>query len=84
MQGATPKLAFQNVKYTNHQYIDLPVPTKEIGNYSRLLNFLNGSIQNKCVDMENVHVLVDESSHSSWTELLGKHGGLQEYELRRD
>ena len=34
--------------------------------------------------MENVHVLVNESSRSSWTELFGKPGGLQEHELRGD
>ena len=33
-----------------------------------LLNNLNGSINDKCVDMENVQVFVYESSHSSWTE----------------
>ena len=31
---------------------DLPIPTKEFGNYSSLLNFFDGSIKNKCVDME--------------------------------
>ena len=32
--------------------------------------------------MGNVHVFVNESSHSSWTELFGEPGGLQEHELR--
>ena len=59
---------------------DLSVPAKEVGNHSKLPNFLNGSIQNKCIDMGNVHVLVDESSHSSWAELFN----VQEHELRRD
>ena len=49
---------------------DLSDPAKEIRNVSRILKFLNGSIKNKCVDMVYVHVFVDESSHSSWTELL--------------
>ena len=61
---------------------DLPFHAREFGNYSRLLNILNGSIQDKCVHMENVHVFVDESSHASWTELLGELGVLQEHELR--
>ena len=30
----------------------------------------------------NVHVFVNESSHSSWTELYDEPGGLQEHELR--
>ena len=32
--------------------------------------------------MKDVHVLIDESSHKSWAELLDKPGGLQEHELR--
>ena len=32
--------------------------------------------------MENVHVFVNESSHSSLTELFGNPGGLQKHELR--
>ena len=36
----------------------------------------------QCVDMGNVHVFVNESSHSSWTELFGEFGDLQEHELR--
>ena len=59
----------------------LPLPTKEVGSYSRMLNIFNGSIK-KWVDMENVHVFVNESSHSSSTELFREHGGLQEKELR--
>ena len=34
--------------------------------------------------MENVHVFVDESSHSFWAELLGKPWGLRVHELRGD
>ena len=37
---------------------DLSVLAK-VGNVSRRLNFLDASMQNKCVDMVNVHVLVD-------------------------
>ena len=46
--------------------------------------FSDGSIKNKCDDTEDVHVLIDESSHSSWAELSGKLGGLQEHKLRGD
>ena len=35
------------------------------------------AIKTFCVDMENVHVFVNESSHSSWTELFGELGGSQ-------
>ena len=34
--------------------------------------------------MVKVHVFVNESSHSSWTEIFGEPGGLQEHELRRN
>ena len=58
------------------------IPTEEVGNSSRLLTILNGSIKDKCVDMVNGHVFVNESSHSSWIELFGDLWGLQEHELR--
>ena len=41
------------------------------------------ALKTKCVDLENVHVFVNESSHSSWTELFGEPGGLQEHELQQ-
>ena len=89
MQGATPKPELQNMRYTNHQFMTkiFQFLQKSLGitaDYSRPLNFFDGSIKNKCVDMGNVHVLVDESSQTSWAELLGKPGGLQEHELRGD
>ena len=61
---------------------DLPFLTKEVGIYSRILNSFNGSIKDKCVDMVNVHVFVNEISSSSWTKLFGEVGSLQEHELR--
>ena len=60
----------------------LPFPKKEIGDNSRTLNNVDGSIEDKCVEMGNVHVFVNESSHSSWTELFGEFGDPQEHELR--
>ena len=58
---------------------ELPVLTK-VGNFSRLLNFLTGSIQNTCVDMGVFSCL------RQWqqTEFFGEPGGLQEHELRRN
>ena len=60
---------------------DLPILAKEVGNYSKLLNFLDGSVQNKCVDMGNCHVLVDESSYLIWAELLAECGNLHTQKL---
>ena len=54
---------------------DLPCLSEEVGNYSKLLNIFNGSIKDICVEMQKVHVFVNESSHSSWTGLFGESGG---------
>ena len=62
---------------------DLSVPARDVGNVSRILDFHDASIQNKCADLENVHVFVDESSHPSWTELPDEFGDLQQHELQK-
>ena len=54
---------------------------KKLGN-SSLLKFFDGSIENTCVDMRNLHVFGDECSHSFWAELFDESGDLQEHELR--
>ena len=36
---------------------DLSVPAEEVGNVSKRLNFLDASIQNKCIDMEPPSIL---------------------------
>ena len=84
VRAATPRTEFHNMRYANHQYMTkvFHFLTKEVGNYSRILNMFNGSIKDKCVDMRNVHVFVNESSHSSWTKTFGEVGSLQEHELR--
>ena len=56
---------------------DLSVSAKEIHDAT----IPNASMQNKCIDMGNVHVFADESSHPSWAELLDEFGDLQEHEL---
>ena len=45
---------------------DRSVHAKEVGNVSKRLNFLDASIQNKCIDMENTFDFVDASRHPSW------------------
>ena len=55
---------------------------KEVGNYRSILHVLNGSIEDKYIDMVNVYGFIDGSRHSSWTKLCGEPGGLQEHELR--
>ena len=40
----------------------LPFPAKEVGNHSRILNIFNENIKDQCVDMENVHVFVNETA----------------------
>ena len=72
------------MKFTNHQYMTkiFHFSATEFGDYRSILNVLNGSIEDKYIDMGNVYGFIDESSHSSWTELFGEHEGLQEHELR--
>ena len=50
VQGATPNSEFQNMRYTNHQYMTkiLRFFYKVAGDYWRKLNFLHGSIYNMC------------------------------------
>ena len=83
VRAGTPTTEFQNMKYTNHPYMTKVfrlLQKNEI--FCRILFIFMGSNKGKCVDMENVHVFVNESSHSSWTKLFGEPGGLQEHELR--
>ena len=84
VRAATPKTELQNMKYTNHQHMTkiFQFLQTEAGDHSRLLNIFNESIEDKCVDMVNVHVFVNESSHSPWIKLFCEPGGLQEHELR--
>ena len=60
----------------------VPIFAKEVGNHNGLLNILNGSNEDQCIGMGTVHVFFNESSHSSWTELFGEFGNLQEHKIR--
>ena len=44
--------------------------TEEIGKVCNRYYVLNGILQNQCIDMVNVHGIVDESRHSSWAGFL--------------
>ena len=43
---------------------------------------LDGILQNQCIDMVNVHGIIDESRHSSWAGFLKELGNLQEHKIR--
>ena len=60
---------------------DLSVSAEEVGNVRNLRNISNVSIQNKCIDMENVHDFVDESRHPSWAELCVEFENLQKHKF---
>ena len=60
---------------------DLSVSTQEIGNVSRQRDMRSAIVQNKCIDMENVHDVVDESPHPSWVGFLDEFGDLQEHNI---
>ena len=86
MQGVTPRIEFQNMEYTNHQYMTkiFQLLQRKLGSTAGYSSFSMEALKTHLLKMENVHVLVNESSRSSWTELFGKPGGLQEHELRGD
>ena len=86
MQGVTPRIEFQNMEYTNHQYMTkiFQLLQKKLGITAGYSSFSMEALKTHFLNMENVHVLVNESSRSSWTELFGKPRGLQEHELRGD
>ena len=46
---------------------DLPFLTKEVGNYSRILDIFNGSIKDKCVDLENGSALHENALNGTRT-----------------
>ena len=83
LAASSPEL--RNMEYTNHQHMSkiFQFSAKEIGNVSKRGNILNASIQNTCIDMENVHVFVDESRHPSCAELFVEFGDLQEQKKSR-
>ena len=54
----------------------------KVGNYRNILNFLNDRIEDNCAEKGNVRGFIDESRHSSRTELFGEIGGPQEHEHR--
>ena len=72
VRAATPRTDFQNMKHTNHQYMtkNFQISQKNLGIQTKIFNILNGTINNKCVDMGNVHVFVNESSHPSLDRII--------------
>ena len=78
-QNEETRASCVNTRITKHEIHepstheqDLSVSAKEIGNVSKRRNILSASFQNKCIEMVNVHVFVDESRLSSWAELFGE------------
>ena len=55
---------------------------EEVGNVCSQRNILNQRIQDKCIDMENVHDFVDESSHLPWARFSEEFWNLQEHKIR--
>ena len=85
VRAVTPRTEFQNMNEVHKPSIHdegLPLFAKEVGNYSRVLRICIWSFKDLCVDMENIHVFVNESSRSSWTMLSGESGSPQKDELQ--
>ena len=57
--------------------------TEETGKNFDTCYVLSGIIQKQCIDMENVHGIVDESRHSSRARFLRYFGHLQEHKIRK-
>ena len=56
--------------------------TEETGKNFNKCYVFSGILQNQCIDMENVHGMVDESRHSSWARFLEEFGNIQEHKIR--
>ena len=61
---------------------DIPMHTEETGNNFSKCYVLSDSHKTQCIDMVNVHGIVDASRHSSWTRFLREFGNLQEHKIR--
>ena len=80
---SSPKLKKHGMHEPSIHEHDLSVFADEVVNVCNQRNILNGSIQNKCIDVVNVCDFVDESRHSLWGKLCGEFGNLQEHKNSR-
>ena len=55
----------------------------KVGNVCNQRNILNGRIQNKCIHMQIVFDIVDDSRHPPLAELCVNFGDLQEHKIRK-
>ena len=83
VRAATPRTEFQNMKFTDNPYMTkvFHFLQKKFGITGGYSSLSMKHWRQKCVNMEIAHVYVTESTHSSWTELFGEPGVLQEHEL---
>ena len=81
LDASSPEL--RNMEYTNHQYMSkiFQFLEKKLGMSASDATILNTSIQDKCIDMGNVHDFVDESRHPPWAEMYVEFGVLQEHAI---
>ena len=74
------------MEYTSHQYMSkiFQILQKRLEMSSSDATFSMQAYETNVIDMENVHVFVDESRHPSWAELFGEFGDPQEHKIRGD
>ena len=72
LAASTPELRNMEIHEPSIHEQDHSVSAKKIGNVSQRRNVLNASVQNKCIDMRDVHVFVDEIRHPSWGRILSR------------
>ena len=57
----------------------LPKFAEEVGNYWRIIKIWGRTLEDQCTDVGMIHVILNESSHPSWTELYREYGSVQEH-----
>ena len=83
LDASSPEL--ENMRFSDLQYMEnIPMHTDETGKNFDTCHVLSGILQNQCLDMVNVHGIVDESRHSSWARFLKEFGNLQEHKIPRE
>ena len=56
----------------------------KVGNHREFIKIWNRHNEDQCTDVGIIHVIINESSRSSWTYVYREFGGIQEYEFRGD
>ena len=83
VRAANTKKEFQNTWISNHQYLKKVFQhlQKKLGLTTGHSTFATDEKKTNTLILEMFHVIVNESSHASWTKLYRELGSVQEYEF---